>query len=157
MALQWLVNLTGGCGNFFAKSVSPWQSGHHRLHSIAPKSEGQVALEFQQIKAHGYFSIMVDERHSLGRGSTMPCNIHWLFVKLGSKDDKPDLFQTLGHVLPGSFPLSIALMRVDGLRSMVVLSLTFEAVQVRNFLPVANGYIFDFMVAGKAHEDFLQE
>jgi hypothetical protein len=159
MALRWIVNIEGACGNFFAKSVSPWFSAHHENRTIKTENEAQAALQLERIKSHGYFSVTVDEKHALGVGSTVPCNIHWLLAKFQKKDDpEPSLAGLFGPAPPASsFPLRLAVDRVYGKTSIVVMSLSFEAVQVRNFLTVRNGYIFDFTVWGKTHEEFLKE
>jgi hypothetical protein len=53
--------------------------------------------------------------------------------------------------------LTLALTKRNEKWETTILSINFEAVQVRNYLPVRNGYIFDLMVAGKIHEEFLEE
>ena len=75
MALRWIANNYGGCGTFFVHSVSPWFSSQHEFHTLRPTSEAKAALDLDRIKTHGYFSIRVDEKHALAKGTTMPCNI----------------------------------------------------------------------------------
>ncbi len=53
--------------------------------------------------------------------------------------------------------MTLAPSKHDGKWDATILSISFDAVQVRNYLPVSNGYIFDFMVAGKTHEQFRKE
>lgn len=163
MALKWLVNIEGGGGVFVAKSISRWQSGYHNTHPKIPHSEAEAGRELDAIKTHGYFSVMIDERHALQKGTTVPGTIHSLFARL-PKQEIPGMTNVggIGSLLkelagPTTFSMTIALSRSDGNLQTVVLSLAFEAVQVTNYVASQDGYTFDFMVRGKTREEFLRE
>jgi hypothetical protein len=166
MAIRWLVSIPKYNSAFFAASFSAWQAGYHAQHISQPSSEIGAYQMLGLAEAHGYFSILVNEKLALKNdpNTNVPGIVHALMAlapnpAAGTRvtDTDTGLVASALHKTPpftNTFPLTITLLKEDGQSTATVGSVYFQGVKVTGFLPVQDGYIFSFMVTGKFREAF---
>jgi hypothetical protein len=166
MSLKWWINVDTG-DLMEAWSVSHWFAGQHVKHPLPPDSSAESAKELAAVQQHGHFSVWFTY-NARTASREAAAGIQTLIYRAPNPafarnaNDWPeraiaDAFMGKSPQDRGKFPMTIALSRSDGKTSVTVLAMTVQAAKVTNVLSLHNGYIFDFMAAGKMQQQFMKE